>query len=85
VIFALAIAGASLLAVFAITMLILFISMAIADHSYIGKHRYADKSSPSRRHGSTRTYTAHPHRSADRGWKPQVNTTGGRRPARRLS
>lgn len=38
-IFVLAITGASLVAVFSVWMLILFISMALADSGYVGKHR----------------------------------------------
>lgn len=34
-----AIFGASLMAVFAVWMLILFVSMAISDTGYVGKHR----------------------------------------------
>jgi hypothetical protein len=60
VIFALAIAGASLLTVFAVWMLILFISTAIADHGYVGKHRYADKPSSPRHRTPPRTYPARP-------------------------
>ncbi len=35
----LAITGASLLTIFALWMLILFIGLALADHGYVGKHR----------------------------------------------
>ena len=59
-IFVLAIAGAPLLAIFVVWMLVLFISMTVADQGYVGKHRYADKPSPPRHRNPPRTYPARP-------------------------
>lgn len=56
----LAIAGASFLAIFAICMLVLVVSAAIANEGYVGKHRHADRSPAPQRRGATRTYRAQP-------------------------
>lgn len=66
----LAITGAALIAIFAAWMLVLFVSMALADNGYVGKHRAMPDPKPKRsvRPDSARSY----HR-----------TLGGRAPERR--
>ncbi|MBO2458554.1 hypothetical protein [Actinomadura violacea] len=68
-IFALAITGVTLIALFAAWMFVLFVSMAFADNGYVGKHRGLPDPKPNRsgRPDSHRSY----HR-----------TLGGRAPER---
>ncbi|GAA2149923.1 hypothetical protein [Actinomadura napierensis] len=80
-IFALAITGVALIAIFAGWMFVLFVSMAFADKGYVGKHRGLPDSPPKRARQDRRTpYTPRSYHRTLGGRHP---TTPGRRPSTR--
>ncbi|MFB4299353.1 hypothetical protein [Actinomadura sp. NTSP31] len=77
-IYALAITGVALVAIFAAWMSVLFVSMAFADNGYVGRHRGLPDSPPKRARRDRRT--PYPPRSYHRTLGGRHPTTPDRRP-----